>query len=69
MSVKVSTARKSAKTIQYIIHLTWGGGCTQRSEAEPAEQLPCPWLTQPRDAREPVPLHSPGTWMALESCL
>lgn len=46
MSVKVSTAMKSAKTIQYIIHRTWigwGGGRGQKPEAEPAIPTPLSW--------------------------
>lgn len=74
MSEKASTAMKSAKTIQYIIHRTWGGGGAQKGGGgqrlvpEPAEPTHCPGLIQPSDAREPVLLHSPGTWMALERC-
>lgn len=40
MSVKVSTAMNSAKTIQYIIHRTWEGGGCQRPTVEPAELTP-----------------------------
>ena len=46
MSVKVSTAMKSAKTIQYIIHRTWigwGGGRGQKPEAELAIPTPLSW--------------------------
>lgn len=45
MSEKASTAMKSAKTIQYIIHRTWGklGGSGQRLVPEPAEPTPLSW--------------------------
>lgn len=51
MSEKASTAMKSAKTIQYIIHRTWGklggGGVVrgggQRLVPEPAEPTPLSW--------------------------
>lgn len=44
MSMKVSTAMKSAKTIQYIIHRTWeAGGRGQEPVAEPAEPTPLSW--------------------------
>lgn len=74
MSVKVSTAMKSAKTIQYIIHRTWGRGGGDGREVRSRQlslqcQLPCPRLTRPGDSRKPVPRHSPGTWLPLESYL
>lgn len=46
MSVKVSTAMNSAKTIQYIIHRTWGVGGVRGQQLSLQSQLPCPRLTQ-----------------------
>ena len=73
MSVKVSTAMKSAKTIQYIIHRTWigwGGGRGQKPEAEPAIPTPLSWADPVhRFQKDSFPLHSPGTWLALQNCL